>query len=118
MLSSKQTPKPVRMRDENCSPLNIVSDCSRIKAIRSTAIQRFKSPGNGRTLPSRTSRVFNEFRGRAEYLRTTAVPENRRRAPFPHSNARQNRPCGDITLRPPFSARTRRPKNHSQYLHE
>ena len=47
VLSSKRTPKPAGMRDENCSPLNIVSDCSRTKAIRSTAIQRFKSPCNG-----------------------------------------------------------------------
>ena len=50
MLSSKQTPKPARMREENCSPLNIVSDCSRTKAIRSTGIQRFKSPCNGSNL--------------------------------------------------------------------
>jgi hypothetical protein len=31
--SSKQTPKPARMSDENCSRPNIVSDCSRAQAI-------------------------------------------------------------------------------------
>jgi hypothetical protein len=71
------------MRRENCSPLNIVSDCSRTKAIRSIAIQRFKSPGNGRILPSRTSRVFNEFRGRTEYLRTTGA-DNASAFDFPY----------------------------------
>jgi len=33
--------------EENCSPLNIVSGCSRNKAIRYTGTPWFKSPSNG-----------------------------------------------------------------------
>ena len=33
--------------EENCSPLNIVSGCSRNKAIRYTGTPWFKSPCNG-----------------------------------------------------------------------
>ena len=32
-LNSKQIPKPARRRDENCSPRNIASDCSRSEPI-------------------------------------------------------------------------------------
>jgi hypothetical protein len=61
------------MKEENRSPLDIVSDCSRTQAIRSTELSGANRHATGRTLPSYVSRVFNEFRGRMEYLRTTAL---------------------------------------------
>ena len=73
MLSSKQTPKPARMRNENCSPLNIASDCSRTQAIRSTGNSAVQVAMQQPHSIKSESRVFNEFRGRTEYLRTTTV---------------------------------------------
>ena len=53
MLSSKPTPRPARMREENCRPLHIVSDCSRTKAIGSTELSGSNRHATRRTLPSR-----------------------------------------------------------------
>ena len=82
MLSSRQTPKPARMREENCSPLSIVSNIFVPKRSRSIRIHRVDRDVTAEFRPLAEEPDCPAFSMSSEVRRNICAPQ-RQRSAFP-----------------------------------